>query len=518
MPDIHDLYEVDAGRPAGADAPTPDRNVAARLAGLAREQLWWDRPAYLDDAGTWTHGELHDWAARAATVLIGRGVRPGDRVLLALPDRAEWVGCFLAVARLGAVVVPVNPALTVHEHSTLVADCRPVAVIADGPAADHFDPAALVGPAQLDRLARAATPAPAHPVDDRTPLYIQYTSGTTGQPKGAVHRHADFLHYHRAVGEAMLRLRPEDVSFSVSKLFFAYGLGNSLVYPLHSGSAAVLTAPRPGPARIAELVRRHRVTVLHAVPSAYANLVAEVTDPEPFRSVRVAVSAGEPLAPTLGEQATALLGAPVLDELGSTEIGGACCANRLDDNQPGTIGRPLPGYELRVCDDSGRPLDGPVEGELWVRGPTLLTGYLHRPEETARVLVDGWLRTGDRVTRLPDGRYRHGGRLDDLELVGGITMSPVEVERLLLTHPLVREAGVAAVPDDRGATKLRAYVVCAVDQATVPGLADELIGLVRSRLATYKVPRSVEFVAALPRTPTGKLRRFVLRRGLQRPA
>ena len=492
----------------------PERNVAEALARQARRAGWWDRPAYLDDAGSWSHGRLHDWAARVATVLAGRGVRAGDRVVLALPDRAEWVGCFLAVARLGAVVVPVNPALTAGEHATLVADCEPVLVIGDEPVADHFDRALLTDPKQLDVAARDAVAAPAEPVDDDTALYVQYTSGTTGRPKGAVHRHADFPHYHRAVGEAMLRLRAEDVAFSVSKLFFAYGLGNSLVYPLHSGSAAVLTAERPGPALVAELVRRHRVTVLHAVPSAYANLVAEVTDPETFRSVRVAVSAGEPLAPALGERATELIGAPILDELGSTEIGGACCANRLDDNVPGTIGHPLPGYELRVCDSTGRALEGAAEGELWVRGPTLLTGYLNRPEETDRVLVDGWLRTGDRVHRLPDGRYRHGGRLDDLELVGGITMSPIEVERLLLDHPLVREVAVAAVPDERGATKLRAYVVCAVDPAEAADLPAELIELARSRLATFKVPRSVEFVDALPRTPTGKLRRFVLRQGL----
>jgi fatty acid CoA ligase FadD22 len=490
-------------------------NAAVMLADRARRNGWLHRPAYLVGDRVWRHGEVHDLAARAATALGRRGVGPGDRILLACPDDAGWIVAFLAAARLGAVVVPANPELAEGEHQALVRDAHPALVLGQPSLADRFDPdrfgtvPALLAEADRLRSAKAA------PVGPDAWLHIQYTSGTTGAPKGAVHRHGDLAHHHHAVGETMLRLGQDDVSLSVSKLFFTYGFGNSLIYPLCSGSAAVLVPGRPTPAVVAELVARHRVTVLHAVPSAYATLLAEAADPAAFRTVRAAVSAGEVLTPELGARAADLLDAPVLDELGSTEVGGAFCANRLDDNALGTIGRPLPGFDLSLRDGAGRPAgDGEAEGELWVRGPTLLAGYFGKPEKTARVLVDGWLRTGDRAVRYADGRYRHHGRVDDLEMVGGITMSPVEVERLLAGHPRVREAAVAAVPDEHGATRLRAFVVATGGTAD-DALADELIGLVRGRLAPYKVPRSVQFVPALPRTPTGKLRRFVLRQPTQ---
>lgn len=482
-------------------------NVAGRIAGLATESGWLDRVAYHEaDGAEWTHGQVHETAARLATVLARRGVHTGQNVLVALPDSAAWVCVFLAVARLGAVTVPVNPSLGAEDHAVLVRDCAPALVIGERDLAGRFERWADVE--TLIEDASTAEPAPAHPVDDDAPLYIHYTSGTTGRPKGAVHRHGNLAWCQEAVGAHMLRITADDVSFSLSKLFFAYGFGNSLIYPLHTGSSAVLLKAKPVPALVAELVRRHRVTVLHAVPSAYANLVAEA-DGSAFTSVRVAVSAGERLTPALGARARELLGAPVLDELGSTEIGGACCANTVDDDRPGTIGFPLPGYELQVR-ERGVPVADGTTGDLWVRGPSIMTHYHGLPGETARALVDGWLMTGDRAVRNEDGTFTHAGRADDMEMVGGIKVSPLEVEQVLGEHPAVREVGVAAVPDERGATKLRAFVVA---HTPVERLEAELLDLARSRLASFKVPRSVTVVEALPRTPTGKLRRFVLRSG-----
>jgi len=485
-------------------------NVAGDLAVLATRNGWVDRTAFLADDRAWTHGAVHDLAARAASVLAEHGVRPGDRVLLALPDGIGWVTTFLAVARLGAVAVLTNPELTAADHSLLAEDSAARLCVTGGALRGRFDRWLDVA----DLLARAATAGPAevHGVDPHAPLYIQYTSGTTGEPKGAVHTHQDLPTYFDAVGGPVLGIGPADVTLSVSKLFFAYGFGNAFVFPLYSGSAAVLVAERPPAERIAELVARHRVTMLYAVPSAYAALVARA-DRAAFGSLRGAVSAGETLPPALGERVTGLLGVPVYEQIGSTEAGHAFCANGVFGNVPGTMGWPVPGYELELRGRDGRPVPDGAEGELWVRGPTVLREYLNRPEQTARVLVDGWLATRDLASRRSDGTYRHHGRADDLEMVGGITVSPVEIERLFEDHPRVGEVAVAAVRDDTGATKLRAFVVPSGPSADAERLEQELLGLAREHLAAFKVPRTVRIVPALPRTATGKLRRHIVRTG-----
>ncbi|MEV0600528.1 AMP-binding protein [Streptomyces sp. NPDC050315] len=487
-------------------------NIATELAVRAARHGWRDRPAYLTASDRVSHGQVHDLAARAAQVLAGLGVAPGRRVLLALPDGPEWIITFLAAARLGAVPVLTNPALPAADHAHLVQECEVALIVAEEPVLSRFAGRTTIEAGHLMARAATASVARAHPVPPDAPLYIQYTSGTTGRPAGVVHRHGDLAHHHRAVAAHMLRIRATDVSLSVSKLFFAYGLGNSLVYPLYTGSAAVLLADRPSPTRIEELADRFAVTVLHAVPSALAHLTAEAS-PGAFDRVRVAVSAGEPLRPSLADKARRLLGAPVLDELGSTEVGGAFCAQTLAHAVPGTVGKALPGFRVEVRDAQNRHVTTPgVEGDLWASGPTLMAGYLQQPARTAEVLRDGWLRTGDRAALDEHGNVLHAGRADDLEMVGGITVSPLEIERVLDDHAAVRESAVAAVPDERGATKLRAFVV-ALDRSDHDVVARELLAEARQRLAPFKVPRSVEFVPALPRTATGKLQRFVLRTG-----
>ncbi|MGW1625289.1 benzoate-CoA ligase family protein [Streptomyces sp. NPDC002172] len=500
--------------PAPARTGTGTGNLAARLAELAERHGWRDRPAFHQGHRAWTHGEVHDLGARAATVLAAQGVSPGDRVVLALPDSIAWVVTFLAVARLGAVAVLVNPELPAADHAFMAADTEAVLCLTGPGLEDRFPGRARLGADQLLALAPAAEPAAARPADADGPLYVQYTSGTTGRPKGVVHTHAHPAAYHDLIGRRLLGITADDVTLSVSKLYFAYGFGNAFVFPLFSGSSAVLVDRRPNPAAVDELIARHRVTLLYSVPSAYAALVADRgTGHEAcFASVRAAVSAGEGLPDGLGDRVTELLGAPVLEQIGSTEAGHAFCANSLGHHHPGTVGRPVPGFEVELRDRDGRPVPDGHEGELWVRGPTLTPGYLNRPEETARTLVGGWLATHDRAVREPDGAYRHLGRTDDMEMVGGITVSPLEVEAVLRAHPAVREVAVAAVPDGTGAGRLRAFVVPATTPAP-EGLQEELLRLARERLAAFKVPRSVSLLPALPRTPTGKLRRHLVRRG-----
>ncbi|MER5504623.1 AMP-binding protein [Streptomyces sp. NPDC002766] len=500
--------------PASAAGPraTPG-NLAAQLADLAERRGWGDRAAFHQGHRVWTHGEVHALAARAATVLAAQGVGAGDRVVLALPDGIAWVTAFLATARLGAVAVLVNPELPAADHAFMAADTRAALCVTGPGMEERFTDRPRLGADQFLASVPTAAPAPAHPVDAHAPLYIQYTSGTTGRPKGVVHTHGDPKAYHDLIGRRLLRITRDDVTLSVSKLYFAYGFGNAFVFPLFSGSSAVLVDRRPSPAAVDELVARHRVTLLYSVPSAFAALVAERGSGHQacFASVRAAVSAGEGMPAGLGRQVTELLAAPVLEQIGSTEAGHAFCANSFDHNHPGTVGRPVPGFEVEVRDANGRPVPDGTEGELWVRGPTLTPGYLDRPEETARALVGGWLATRDLARREPDGTFRHLGRADDMEMVGGITVSPLEVEAVLRAHPAVREVAVVAVVDRLGVSRLRAFVV--PEPPVHDGLREALLRLARERLAAFKVPRGVSLVPSLPRTPTGKLRRHLVRRG-----
>ncbi|HEX3784175.1 MAG TPA: AMP-binding protein [Pseudonocardiaceae bacterium] len=482
-------------------------NFAADLEELALRSGWANRTAYFTEDGEWTYGQLYQLAARATNVLQRQGVRLGDRVLIVLPDSIGWVLSFLGVTRAGCTAVPVNPDLTPDDHLFMADDCDAALVITTEELAGRFGAGQVLTVERL--LAEIHRADYSQAVRTKVPLYVHYTSGTTGRPKGVVHTQCNPFAYHETVGQACLRVQPHDVTLSVSKLYFTYGFCNAMVFPLFSGSATVLVKGRPSPAMIGELVARYQVSKLYAVPSWFARMVAE-GEPGCFRSVRTAFSGGERFTRTMTDHAADFLGAPVLNQLGATEIGCATTANTVVYNSPGTIGRVVPGFEVQLRDSEGTVLGDETEGDLWVRGAAMMSGYLNRPEATAAVLVDGWLRTRDRVIRHNDGNYTHVARTDDLEMVGGITMSPMEVEDVLVTHHAVREVAVAAVVDGIGASKLRAFVVAEPGKSATE-LESELIALARSRLAAFKVPRSVEVVDALPRTSTGKLRRFVLR-------
>ncbi|HEV2767699.1 MAG TPA: AMP-binding protein [Acidimicrobiales bacterium] len=491
-------------------------NLATVLERRADEQGWRDQPAYLVGRRVITHGQVHEGSARAAGVLAGHGVRRGHRVLLALDDGPELVWAFLGTLRLGAVAVPVNPRLTEDDHRAMATDAQPALVVCEADLAGRFSgpTPVLAAPALVAGLADARRHAGV-PVGAAAPAYAQYTSGTTGAPKAALHRHGDATVYFEAFARQAIALGPDDVSLSVSKLYFAYGLGNSLFFPLLAGCRAVLHPGPPDADAIADLVGRRGVTVLYSVPTFYARLVAGGR-PEAFRSLRVAVSAGEPLVVALAERARRLLACPILDGIGSTEVGQTFASNTLDSWRDGTVGRALAPYEVAVRDDEGHDVPTGDIGSLEVRGPTLLIEYLNKPEATATARRGDWLRTGDRASLDAEGFLHLHGRNDDIELVGGINVAPQEIEELLSTHPRVTEVAVAAVRDADGASCLQAFVVPAADAGPHDALAGELRTLARSCLAPYKAPRTVNFVSALPRTPTGKLRRFALRSGAWR--
>ena len=492
-------------------------NFAALVEGVAHQRGWSHRAALVVDGRTLSHEQVHDGAARAASVLAEGGVRRGDPVLMALPDGAELAWAFLGAVRLGALAVPVNPQLPAHDHRYFVKDCRPTLVVCDDELSPRFGDPTMTASDLTTSLATAARhPAITVDADDRA--YAQYTSGTTGAPRAAVHRHGDPLVYTSAFAEGAIFMTPDDVLLSVSKMHFAYGLGNSLFFPLLTGACSILHPRRPRPDDIAELVVRHQATVLFAVPTFYANLLRQGTPPTSFASLRVAISAGERLTPSLAQRTAEHLGCLVLDSLGSTEVGQAFAGGTLRRHRAHTLGPALDPYEVAVRDEAGRDLAPGEVGTLWVRGPTVLLEYLGQPEATSAALQGGWLRTGDLASLDEDGFLSHHGRADDMEMVGGITVAPLEIEELLSSDPSVSEVAVVAVADPDGGSHLQAFVVPARGATADERTAAELLDLALRRLAAYKVPRTVHFLDGLPRTATGKLRRFLLRSGHLPPA
>jgi fatty acid CoA ligase FadD22 len=487
-------------------------NFAAVVEGRAVDGGWAGDVAFFAGGRAFTHAQVHEGAARCASLLADRGVSPGDGVLIVLPDGIEFVWAFLGAVRLGAIAVPVNPRLTAVDHGEAAVDAGARLVVCGADLAERFPGRRLVAGEDLERAMAECPPRPPAEVSDRDPAYAQVTSGTTGRPKAAVHAHGDPLVYFEAFARQAIEIRRTDVVLSVSKLYFAYGLGNSLFFPLLGGCRAVLHAPHPRAEDVAEAVRSHQVTVLFSVPTFYARLVA-AADGEAFTSLRVAVSAGEALSVALAGRARSLLRCPILDGIGSTEVGQTFASNTLDCVRDGTVGRALPPYRVAVKDEQGDRQFPPGEwGALWVAGPTLLLGYLGgAPAGTAT--RDGWLCTGDRAVLDDDGFLQLGGRFDDVEEVGGISVSPLEIEAVLSRHPAVSEVAVAAVMGRDGASRLVAFVVPVTGAPAADLLEAELLALARDELAPFKVPRRAQLVEGLPRTATGKLQRFVLRRG-----
>jgi 4-hydroxybenzoate adenylyltransferase len=527
----------------------PPANLAAALEAASAARRGMQEVAFLVGERVFTHGEVHDGAARTASVLEAAGAGRGDRVLVAVPDGLEFVWAFLGAVRLGAVAVPVNPRLTLDDHRQMLEVAGATVVVAGAELAARFEGRARVVLAEgLEHELAGAPRLPVADVAPHDPAYAQFTSGTTGVPKAAVHRHADPRVYFDAFARPAAAIGAGDTLLSVSKMFFAYGLGNSLFFTVFAGCRAVLHPGHPRPEEVAALIRRHGVTVLFSVPTFYARLlglrgpnamvglrgpnamvglrgpnamvglrgptaVAGCEEGEAWPSLRAAVSAGETLTPALAERIRAALGCPVLDGLGSTEVGQTFVSNTLEDQRDGTVGRALPPYEVAVRDADGSDLPAGETGALWVRGPTVLLEYLNRPDATAAVKQGEWLGTGDRAAIEADGFVRHHGRVDDIEIVGGINVGPLEIEGVLARHSAVTEVAVVALRDELGASRLEAFVVPVPGAGPLEELADELQALARTHLAAFKVPRAVRFVEALPRTPTGKLRRFVLRSG-----
>lgn len=460
--------------------------------------------------GVWSYRQVLEEVARAAAFFLGQGGEAGQRVVLAMGDRVELVVAFWAALWAGLVAVPVAPSFSPRELREILVDSGAFMALGDATSAKTLAAACEGLAVRLffcgqeppwSTTARTVSPVLAAA---RSPALILYTSGTTGRMKGVVHSHRNLLAAAAGLGPQVLQLTPEDRVFSAARMFFAYGLGNSVYIPAACGCAAVVHPGPVLPGVVREVLERFRPSVLFAVPSLYRALAQQPG--VPWRSLRCAVSAGEKLPPELWQALTRRSRVPVLDGLGMTETLHHFTSNRPGEVAPGSVGRPLSGFSLKVVGEKGLPVDEGEVGELWVSGPSVMEGYFRQPERTAAVLKEGWLSTGDLVS-LRGGFVYHHGRRDDLVKLSGIAVSLTEVEGVLKKHPQVAEAAVVPVQRGAGVVTLKAFIV---PQAGAVVAEAELYRFCRRRLAAFKVPREFEVVASLPYTLTGKLRRFSL--------
>ena len=490
------------------------------------------RIAIAGEGPSLTYGELAQRTCRAGSALRDAGCRPGDRVLLALPDGAEFIEAFFGASRIGAIAVPVNPASRAGDFGHYLADCgASLAVVHAAAFAEFFaapETVALRGIFVVGNatggdqrpkvynweteLGAASPVCPASETSARDPAFILYTSGSGGQPKGAVHQHKDMLVASRSYARGVLGLRADDVTFSVSKLFFAYGLGNGMYFPLSVGATMVHDPQRPRPSRVIAIVSRQRPTVFFSVPTFYAALLAEADKaPADFSSVRIAISAGEPLPSEIFERFRARFGIEILDGIGSTEMLHIFIGTRPGQAKAGSCGVPVPGYEAKILDEQGAELPPGNIGNLWVRGESSFAEYWGQPELTARAKLAGWVATGDKFLQQPDGYFHYCGRADDMMKVSGMWVSPGEVENALLGHPMVAEAAVVAAPQEGGLMRPAAFIVARPEVASGDEFVRELHEFVHARLPGFKCPQEIHVVAELPKTATGKIQRFRLR-------
>jgi benzoate-CoA ligase family protein len=486
----------------------------------------------LGDGRSLTYTEVLDLVNRAGNGLRDLGVRLEERVMLLLPDGAPFIAGFFGAIKIGAIAVPVNTLLKPHDYEYLLNDSRARVLIVDDSLAGAVEavrdrlrylrevvrvggPERHKADVQFDEWVTAASPdLDAVDMSRDDPAFWLYSSGTTGFPKGAVHLQHDMSCCAESVGQGVLGITREDRTFSVAKLFFAYGLGNALYFPFSVGASTILYPAKPDAARCFEIIERHRPTIFYAVPTAYAGMLAlaERSDRRyDLSSLRLCSSAGEPLPAALYERWKARFGVEILDGIGSTEVLHTFIANRPGRARAGSSGELVPGYDARIVDADGHSVaDGEI-GDLLVKGDSICAGYWNKHEKTKETIAGEWIRTGDKYSRDADGYFWYHGRSDDMLKSGGQWVSPAEVEAAIVAHDAVLECGVVGHEDGAGLVKPLAFVVLKPGRTGSPELGDELKRFVKTRIAVYKCPRWITFVDELPKTATGKIQRYKLR-------
>ncbi|HTZ78263.1 MAG TPA: benzoate-CoA ligase family protein [Stellaceae bacterium] len=497
-----------------------ERNLAAGRAG---------KLAFRDDRESLTYGELAEQVDRCANALCSLGLEPEQRVMLLLLDTIDFPVAFLGAIKGGLVPVPVNTLLTPADYDFMLRDSRARALVVSDALYDKVAPllaqqpalrhvivsgAESKGRARFRDLLAGASPRAeaAHTLADDVCFWL-YSSGSTGAPKGAVHLHSHLTLTAELYAKPILGIVESDVVFSAAKLFFAYGLGNALTFPLSVGATVLLMGERPTPEAVFKRWRGEvggvKPTVFYGAPTGFAGMLAAPGLPEREEiELRLVSSAGEALPAEIGERFKRRFGVDIIDGIGSTEMLHIFISNRPDRVRYGTTGWPVPGYDIELRGEGGAPVPDGEPGDLFIHGPSSALMYWGNREKTRETFQGGWTKSGDKYIRNADGSLTYAGRTDDMLKVSGVYVSPFEVEATLVQHPAVLEAAVIGAPDAEGLTKTKAFVVLRPG-----GHADdaELKAFVKDRLAPYKYPRAIEFVAELPKTATGKIQRFKLR-------
>ncbi len=505
-------------QPYNAAADLIDRNLAARP----------DKIAYIDEHGSYSFADLAQRVNRAANALTDLGLPMECRVVVALLDTIDFPVIFLGAIKAGLIPVAVNTLLTSNDFDFMLRDSRAQALIVSAPLLPVFEP--ILGnqpsvkqvvvsganeskyPSLAELMARASSEFTAAPTRSDDPCFWLYSSGSTGTPKGTVHVQSSMSKTAELYAQPILGIQESDVVFSAAKLFFAYGLGNALSFPLSVGATTILLSERPTPQSVCRILQEYRPTIFYGVPTLYSALLASGELPKREASrLRRCTSAGEALPPDVGRRWFEHFGVDILDGLGSTEMLHIFLSNRPDANRYGTSGTPVPGYQIRLLDEEGKVAAKGELGELHVNGPTSAACYWNNREKSRNTFIGPWTKSGDKYIESDDGYFTYGGRADDMLKVSGIWVSPFEVESALASHAAVLEAAVVGQADDNGLIKPKAFVVLRSDISQSTELAAALQQHVKGQLAPYKYPRWIEFVAELPKTATGKIQRFKLR-------
>ncbi|HYY52118.1 MAG TPA: benzoate-CoA ligase family protein [Myxococcales bacterium] len=504
---------------------SPRFNIGAELIERNLRAGRGDAPAIWSAGKILTYRDVEALTDRVASALLRAGVQPEQRVLFILPDCAELAAGYLAAMKIGAVAVPCNPLLRAADYGYFIEESRARLLITSRPCLERVEPA-LSGASAVGRVLvvgesgdrsferwLADTPVQrvtAAATSRDEPAFWLWTSGSTGRPKAAVHAHQDWPHCCELYARGVLELSAADRCFSVSKLFHAYGLGNGLAFPFWVGASTVLVPDRPTPDVTYRILREAKPTVFYGVPTLYAAMLAQKDAPHDLPSLRLCVSAGEPLPGELFTRWKARFGTEILDGIGSTEVLHIYVSPRKGQAKPDSTGRPVDGYEVRIIDENGAEVPRGQTGDLIVRGPSTATMYFNRREQTRSKMRGEWFFTGDKFRQTEDGEFHYVGRSDDMFKAGAEWVSPTDVEAALVSHAAVLEAAVTPRAEG-GLLRPQAHVVLTEGRQQTPELAEELRQHVRSRCAGYMVPKQIHFVNELPKTATGKIQRYLLR-------